>query len=830
MSSTYLTTVDIKTPPAVFPEDPAITYKFSLDNWQKHAISAIDAKENVLVTAKTGSGKTLVAEYQIAHSLRKGRRVFYTTPIKSLSNQKFHDLKEMFPSVGIMTGDIKFRPDADVVIMTTEILQNLLFKRGTATESLGLTASLSLEGVDAVIFDEVHYINNADRGKVWEQTLILLPPEVSLILLSATISRPDLFASWLGDLKQVPIKLIPTSHRIVPLTHSVFIGDELVPLLDSRKEIFDERAYINFLNKRRADFEREKEFRKRAQATKADGEHKGPVEGKFRVDSFEAQLNKTVEYLQAHELLPALFFVFSRKQCEEYAKKIEGALIDSSDAAAVRHIIDYHLRHHKESLQGTTQYWELIELLKKGIAYHHSGLLPVLKEMVEILFGKGYIKVMFCTETFAVGINMPTKTAVFLELTKYSEGARRPLHTDEYTQMAGRAGRRGLDTFGQVIYLPAREPITATEMRGVLTGQMPCVQSRLVFDYDFILKSFHSGQDRWATIIKNSYMYQEMHATVVQLRSEIASVETAAAALGLTAAQISDLEYRDDIRAAIKDGALATTKTQMDDGTPISHLPRKTLQKMLDQWGNKHMGATWAKAEEAFKKYRSELNRLQNLRQQLADLETSMAAPSTLLTERINMLISTGFLEADGRTLTTKGVLATEFNEGNSLLMAEFFETADLKHLSRSDLATVLAAFCPEKNDSAFDQFSYYDLTVSDAVKETLRMLVETGWHLMSAEVKAGFVATSDDWKISYIWVQIISDWLAGKQPSAICQELGMYEGNLTKGLLKVSAVIEEWKSACTFRGCLEGLEALEGMDTEIVRGIVVPDSLYLHL
>ena len=658
----------------------------------------------------------------------------------------------------------------------------------------------------------------------------MLPPQVSLILLSATIDRPDLFAGWLGELKQVPIKLIPTSHRIVPLTHSVFIDGELVPLLDSRKEVFAERAYSQFLTKRRADFDREKEFRKRAAAAKADEGHVGPVDAKFRVKSFETQLNWTVEYLKSRELLPALFFVFSRKQCEEYAKKIEGALIDSSDAAAVRHIIDYHLRHHKETLQGTTQYWDIIELLKKGIAYHHSGLLPVLKEMVEILFGKGYIKVMFCTETFAVGINMPTKTAVFLELTKYSEGTRRPLHTDEYTQMAGRAGRRGLDTFGQVIYLPSREPLTTTEMHGVLTGKMPCVQSRMVFDYDFILKSFHSGQDRWATIIKNSYYYQELLATAIQIRGEMTAAEAGAAALGLTPAQISDLEYRDDIRAAIKDGALASTKTQMEDGTQINHLPRKTLQKMLDQWGNKHMGAAWAKAEDAFKRYRSELGRLQELRARLDGIETAMAAPATLLTERINMLITTGFLEADGRILTPKGILATEFNEGNSLLMAECFETADLKHLSRSDLATVLAAFCPEKNDSAFDQFSYYDLTVSDDAKETLRRLVGTGERLMSAEGKAGIVATSDNWKISYIWVQIISDWLAGKQPSAICQELGMYEGNLTKGLLKVSAVIEEWKSACTFRGCLEGLEALEGMDTEIVRGIVVPDSLYLHL
>jgi len=174
MASKYLRIVDVATPCA---DTPETTYNFPLDPFQQHAVSAIFKHENVLVTAKTGSGKTLVGEYQIAHSLSKGRRVFYTTPIKSLSNQKFHDLKQMWPGkVGIMTGDIKFQPDAPIVIMTTEILRNLLFKQDSSTAHLGLSAALSLDNLDAVVFDEVHYINNQERGRVWEETLILLPP------------------------------------------------------------------------------------------------------------------------------------------------------------------------------------------------------------------------------------------------------------------------------------------------------------------------------------------------------------------------------------------------------------------------------------------------------------------------------------------------------------------------------------------------------------------------------------------------------------------------------------------------------------------------------
>ena len=186
---TMIVIPDLSKPPASLPDHP---YNFPLDVFQQHAFVAIAKEENVLVCAKTGSGKTLVGEYQIHHSLRKGKRVFYTTPIKSLSNQKFHDLKHMFPeeSVGIMTGDIKFCPDANIVIMTTEILRNLLYKKGTTTEHIGLTASISMENLDAVIFDECHYINDKERGKVWEETMILLHPTIKMVMLSATLDHP----------------------------------------------------------------------------------------------------------------------------------------------------------------------------------------------------------------------------------------------------------------------------------------------------------------------------------------------------------------------------------------------------------------------------------------------------------------------------------------------------------------------------------------------------------------------------------------------------------------------------------------------------------------
>jgi len=262
-------------------------FTFPLDPFQEYAIHAISCDENVLVTAKTGSGKTLVGEFQIWHSLKKNKRVFYTTPIKSLSNQKFHDLKKIYPSVGIMTGDIKFCPQADVVIMTTEILRNLLYKQGTETENVGITASLSLENLDAVVFDEVHYINDPSRGKVWEECLTLLPPAVNLVLLSATIDTPEPFAEWLGNLKQKPIHLISTKYRIVPLVHMTSDGDVI---MDS-KDQFHMDTYSRWYRKY---YSQQDELRKHRDRVKGREEGQDVIEKTVRSYSFLDRMNKLI--------------------------------------------------------------------------------------------------------------------------------------------------------------------------------------------------------------------------------------------------------------------------------------------------------------------------------------------------------------------------------------------------------------------------------------------------------------------------------------------------------------------------------------------------------
>jgi superfamily II RNA helicase len=842
--NTFLKVVAIGSEAPVVPV-PAATYPYPLDGFQEHAIAAISRNENVLVTAKTGSGKTLVGEYQIAHSLREGRRVFYTTPIKSLSNQKFHDLTNClgalgYPEarVGIMTGDIKFMPDADVVIMTTEILRNMLYKQGTATASLGLSASLSLDRLDAVVFDECHYINDRDRGRVWEETMILLPAEVKLVLLSATISRPDLFAGWLGNLRQRPISLIATSHRVVPLTHyvgtcrSAAEGQELdlTPIMATgadHKEHFDMNAYRKYLDGKADDRRREREFRASVagraadvQAAKAEAAAANSstviaapaATGKARTDaSFVHQLNTAINTLKVRDMLPALVFAFSRADTERYAAAIEGALIDSSDAAAVRNIFDYHLRDHKE-LQTVDQYWKLRDLVARGIAFHHSGVLPLLKEIVEILFGKGLLRVLCCTETFAVGINMPTRTTIFVDLKKHDDSGLRLVRTDEYIQMAGRAGRRGKDVRGHVIYLPSREPLPPAEMQQVMTGCMPQIQSRMVFGYEFILKAFNAGGDRWLQIINQSYWYQQAQHTLKVFQDQAAKVIRDQAAYivanKLTPEVIAAMEERDAAEAAGR--------------TAANNQVKKEAARTLSVWENKHFGPVWVNAKKVWPGLK-DLRRQEAAAMKAAEAQAAeLDDPATLIAEPIRFLKMTKFLCEDGHTLTSKGLAATEINEGHSLLMAEAIDSGVFQGLSTNEIVALIATFLAEAPKG--DHFAA-EIHCSVAVATAYARIADIRERFMILES----APTSEEyWHIGADYVDLVYDWLAGTSAKEICESYGCYEANFTKVILKASNLVEELTAIATLRTDVELLEKLK--DVRLVRDIVVPDSLYLRL
>jgi superfamily II RNA helicase len=819
MSSPYLNIVNPSAPCDTLPQQLAMDIKFSLDPFQQHALAAISRDENVLVTAKTGSGKTLVGEYQIAHSLAKGRRVFYTTPIKSLSNQKFHDLKGMFPSVGIMTGDLKFRPDADVVIMTTEILRNLLFKRDSAaTRALGITADLSLDRLDAVVFDECHYINDRDRGAVWEETMILLPREVNLVLLSATIDHPEFFAAWLGDLKQKPIHLISTTYRIVPLQHGVYRGEELLTVMDS-KDRFEAGLYNAWLLWRTGQKKSGEDHKARVADRRRGGYEDGPVaRGASGLKSFKHQLNTLVARLEEQTLLPALVFVFSRKDCERYAESIEHTLIDSSDTASVKHILDFHLHRYGDDLLRLPQYNALRSLLERGIAFHHSGLLPVLKEIVEILFGRGLVKLLFATETFAVGINMPTKTVIFTGYRKYDDatGGHRMLNTDEYIQMAGRAGRRGKDDRGLVLYLPDREPESLEDVKRMMTGARTTFQSRMTFGYDFLLKTLQSGSLDWLTLMKQSYWFRREEMLRAAAEKELAALEARRQALGITEAELDGLAERDDLQAALRASANAA---------------RKKAQAAWSTWENSHGGPRWTKL---VKELGPEWLRLQREADRCRDEIAAMDDYTSAVWRKLWALARMGFLESAPADvvqpapfplkLTALGTAATEVNEGHPILMPIAFQEKFLHGLSAHEILACLAVFVGESKGEQTTPFE--SLAAPKPVVEAL-CRVRSLASALEAKEQAG---PSPFWELNGDWVEPVWRWLEGATTGELCADYGIYEGNLLRTLLKMANVLEEWRGLATLAADVEMLETLKGVETTLLRGAAVCDSLYLRI
>ena len=805
------------------PEHP---YTFPLDPFQQHAISAISRDENVLVCAKTGSGKTLVGEYQIYHSLKKGKRVFYTTPIKSLSNQKFYDLKHLFKdaSVGIMTGDIKFCPDAQIVIMTTEILRNLLYKKGTTTEHLGLTATISMDNLDAVIFDECHYINDKDRGKIWEETMILLPREVNLVMLSATLDHPEYLANWLGQLKQKPIHLIETSYRIVPLTHNLLDirnddNYKLIPLMDA-KETYTDKIYMDWIkSQQNVQDERKAYQRKVADARRAGTE--GAIEGKVHTQSFVYTMNHTIQLLEKDNLLPALFFVLSRKQCEAYASKVDGSLLSSSDTASVKHIISFHLHRHMAELEKVPQFHQIRDLLCRGIAFHHSGLLPLLKEIVEVLFSKGFVKMMFCTETFAVGLNMPTKTVLFAGLKKYDDktGGMRMLRNDEYIQMAGRAGRRGKDDKGVVIYLPDREPVEPSEMKAMMKGARPPVTSRMDFHYDFILKTLQSSTNseeplKWLQIMEQSYWFQQRQKQIQHLEHDKKKCEKKMEEIRVDEPFYSECEKRFELEQKIKTTVNAA---------------RKEVQRNLDTLKNKQVGPKWGKAWTDYNALKLLTKDYDEIQQDLFTLQKH----EQRIEPTVKFLFEIGYIKNDNpltlknTDLTLKGILATEINEGHQILMTELYTQEMFHTLTGEDIVAVLACFQEEKETEESPHIN--ELNVSDGVRTVLIKIKDMANKFAILEDVSGY-PVQDYWKTSTQMIEPMRRWIEGENASVICQEHGIFEGNFIRSVMKMANMLDELLALATYCQHIEQVDKIMEVRGNIIRDIVISDSLYLHL
>lgn len=481
-------TTDVSNFSLLVPE-PAIEYSFTLDMFQKRAVHRLERDESVFVAAHTSAGKTVVAEYAIALAMHRKTKVIYTSPIKTLSNQKFRDFSQRFTgqgfgdeddrhfgNVGIITGDISINPEADCLIMTTEILRSMLYKGADVIRDLS-----------HVIFDECHWLNNPERGVVWEESIIMLPRSVTIVMLSATVPNAMEFAKWVGATKEKPVYVVHTPKRPVPLIHQIFVKGEVYKLFDSSQSRFLDANY------RRA-AAHHKESIKNANARQGVGRHHAWMQ--------------IIKYLRKRELDPAIFFCFSKKKCDEAADHLstQDLTTGASDKSHIHQFYQNAIARLSSADRNVPQITRHREMLKRGIGVHHAGLLPIIKEITEVLFQSGYVRILFATETFAMGVNMPARTVVFTAIHKFDSRSYRLLEPGEYVQMAGRAGRRGLDDVGTVLLYPSAADFpTESDVKTVLTGKSRPLRSQFRLTYNMILNLLRIEELRVEDVMARSF-------------------------------------------------------------------------------------------------------------------------------------------------------------------------------------------------------------------------------------------------------------------------------------------------------------------------------------
>ncbi len=572
--------------------DMAREWPFELDTFQKEAVYHLEGGDSVFVAAHTSAGKTVVAEYAIALAAKHMTKAIYTSPIKALSNQKFRDFKNEFDDVGILTGDVQINPEASCLIMTTEILRSMLYRGADL-----------IRDVEFVIFDEVHYVNDLERGVVWEEVIIMLPEHVTLILLSATVPNTQEFASWVGRTKKKDIYVISTAKRPVPLEHYLWAGKNKFKIVDSNKRFLEnnwKEADDIISGKDKIKAQKAAEAQAQSQASRGGPQGRGrgqaPARGGPRGNGQRgggqqrgrgapanrgtgniartgrgggrttAAQDKTVwvqvvQHLRKENLLPACIFVFSKKRCEQNADSLSNQdFCNASEKSLIHMTIEKSLTRLKVEDRTLPQILRLRELLSRGIAVHHGGLLPIMKEIVEILFAKTLVKVLFATETFAMGLNLPTRTVVFSGFRKHDGKSFRDLLPGEYTQMAGRAGRRGLDNVGYVIIVNSGkdEAPAAGALRKMILGDPTKLRSQFRLTYNMILNLLRVEALKIEEMIKRSFSENATQALLPEHEKQVQISEASLEKIKREPCEICDIDIATCHDSSVEYGKLTS--------------------------------------------------------------------------------------------------------------------------------------------------------------------------------------------------------------------------------------------------------------------------------
>lgn len=818
-------------------------YPFELSDFQKWAIKGIHNDKNVLITAHTGSGKTLPAEHAINYFVSRGKKVIYCSPLKALSNEKFNDFQNKYSNIsfGILTGDIKYNPDADVLIMTTEILRNNLFQmkekddsKSKSSVSLDFEMDINNE-LGCVIYDEIHYINDIDRGHVWEESIMLLPKTTQIMGLSATIQNPEKLCMLLYQSNDKEVYLCSNKKRVVPLIHHLYytipenakkkISDKTLKLVEDiinkpivlkEKGIFDDNAVHRI-----------------AKIDNALFQYKNVKTNKYFI------MNNMVKYLKSNDKLPAIVFVFSRKQCYEYAKKITIPLFENDENKAAiinkecKSILVSKLTNWKEYTK-LREYNDLVKLLEKGIAVHHSGVTPIFREMIELLFKKKYIRLLFATETFAVGINMPTRSVVFSALKKYTNNGYRELFPHEYTQMAGRAGRRGIDKVGYIYHLNNffvnRNSIDVDKYRHMVTGNSQAIQSKIRISPIMMLRYMHTtGNSNINQYLKNSMIYDETSKQQCYLKDK---KETMYHIYKQAKIALEEYNFITSYKAAESYYSyMDTTTTSHNQHVPQSVI--KKYKKTVKKWGEHNLEKdtrviiNLKKAEIQYNKITNSI--LEDGNYFTRDIET-----------HIKMLETNGLIKLNSQleseySLTTKGTIASILQEVPSLPFAEYIidNINDISKLSPPEFAVLLSMFT---NIRLSDDDKVIDPTILNIPYTCKINIANIKTYINKYLDIEVFVCSSVPKNYSYHYdiCELIFKWCNAENEedtAKIFQELqywGIFLGDFVKAVLKINNIVNELEKVAEVVENVGFLSMLQSIHKITLKSVITNNSLYL--
>jgi superfamily II RNA helicase len=819
------------------------TFNFELSDFQKHAIEAIVTGNHVLVCCGTGNGKTLPAEFAIKYFTSINKKVIYTSPIKALSNQKYYDFKEKYPtiSIGLLTGDIKINPEADVLIMTAEILQNTLYKWNKDKEKKEekekeekekdplLAFDLNFEtDLACVIHDEVHSINMEDRGHVWESIFMLLPGHVQNVMLSATLDSPEKFATWcenicnlninIHEIDKKEVYLTTLSERVVPLTHYSFItctqaifkaikdkdleqqirGMINKPtIIQSEKGVFDD-IYFYKMKKMLSLFEQKNVHMKR---------------------SFV--LNQVCKYMVEHGLLPCACFILSRKQLEIAAREITVPLLedDSKIPYTIRRECEQILRNKIPNYQeylDLPEYCETVSLLEKGIATHHSGTLPILKEIVEILFARGMIKLLFATETFSCGLNMPIKTVIFTDISKFDGHQFRILYGHEYIQAGGRAGRRGLDKIGHVIHLNNLfKSCEHSAYKNMMCGNPQKLTSKFKISYNLILNLMEHRTNDFSKFIDNSMIQQDIQTELFVIRNEINIVEKE-----LIVVEKGIQYLRTDV------SIIKIYKELLHKRFSTVNKKRKDIDKQIQniETDNKYL----IQDIKSYETVELTIAKIEKLNIQYKNVESFLTETTAII---IRFLEKEDFIckENECLKLTPIGFNAANLKEVNCIVFANLVDKITILTVQQ-----IIQLFSCFTNVNVNEELKTEIIDTNDSVKNILTAVLHL-YNVYQDFETENRINTGTSYLIQYDLLQYMESWI-NCESAAQCKhflqilehEKGIFLGEFVKAILKINNISLEFEKIAESTGNMELLQKLKQIPLLINKYVATNQSLYI--